>query len=213
MKFPNPTPRRPAFLDHQQVANMAGGVDPARRTEVAHTTAAALVTQGRARAVDSELVQRLVALVDEQGIDEIAELWADAAPETLPGALWRLYMLRETARTQTATLARLWEQGLGATEVAQSVAGLGPGDVAEEIVVLFDRVVGGVFAGDLDVALDRASAFCQIIAAGSAELAGSADLIGGPELASQLIHDGEVMAQRAGELRAAAAAWRAGRLD
>src|SRR5690606_33271014 len=105
-----PRPRRPAMLDQAAAEALPGGIDPADLPEVAHTTAAAIVH--RARALDDpELVGRLVRLVESEGLDVVASLWADAGPHSLPGALWRLYSLREWVRRDPGTLASRYLTG------------------------------------------------------------------------------------------------------
>src|SRR4029079_3353084 len=64
-------PRRPAMLDPAQAEELPGGYDPALRNEAAHTTAAALVHQGRAN-TDPEVVDRLGALVAREGLGVVA---------------------------------------------------------------------------------------------------------------------------------------------
>src|SRR5690625_1951694 len=98
-------PRRPAMLDDQTAERIVGDVDPALRSQAAHTTAAVLVHRGRAGAEDPELVARLVSLVDNEGLDTVAELWSQSPPTSLPGALWRLYLMREWVRTDPQTIA------------------------------------------------------------------------------------------------------------
>ena len=71
--------------------------DPAEVTEVAHQTAAILVGTGRA-AHDPEVTARLVTLVDDLGLSTVADLWSARPARSLPGALWRLYALREWVR-------------------------------------------------------------------------------------------------------------------
>src|SRR4029079_10015553 len=90
------SPRRPAFFTPVSMDSRGGpeSLDPARVTEVAHETAAVIVKTGRA-AHDPELTSKLVALVDDLGLSTLAELWADRPARSLPGALWRLYALRE----------------------------------------------------------------------------------------------------------------------
>ncbi|HUX71349.1 MAG TPA: hypothetical protein VMV41_12605, partial [Cellulomonadaceae bacterium] len=82
------------MLDPKQADELPGDMDPALRSEIAHTTAAAIVHQGRA-SDDPDLVARLVTLVEAEGLDVVAAMWADSPAGTLPGALWRLYVLRE----------------------------------------------------------------------------------------------------------------------
>ena len=103
--------RRPARLDPHDAEALLGERDPALRDEVAHTTARALVHRARA-AEDPEVVARLVRLVETEGLDAVAALWADATPVTLPGALWRLYVLREWVRRDPQTVALRYRLGV-----------------------------------------------------------------------------------------------------
>ena len=48
-----------------------------------------LLGAGRA-AHDPEVTARLVTLVDDLGLDTVAELWSGRPGRSLPGALWRL---------------------------------------------------------------------------------------------------------------------------
>ena len=80
------------MLDMEEAEQIEGDIDPADRALIAHETAAAMVAQAR-EAKDPELVARLVRLVDEEGIDTVAMLWSKAEPHTLPGALWRLFLV------------------------------------------------------------------------------------------------------------------------
>src|SRR5690625_531244 len=137
--------RRPAMLDEQTAERMVGDVDPALRSQAAHTTADVLVRRGRAGAEDPELLARLVSLVDEEGLETIAELWAQSPPGTLPGALWRLYLMREWVRTDPQTIAERFTLGRQRAEVAGVIAGVveppGPTDLAH----LADAVLTGVY--------------------------------------------------------------------
>ncbi|MFN3866616.1 MAG: hypothetical protein ACK4MD_07875, partial [Demequina sp.] len=82
------------MLDMEEAELIEGDIDPAERGLIAHETALALVSQAR-ESQDPELTQRLVRLVDEEGIDTVAMMWSKAGAHSLPGALWRIYMLRE----------------------------------------------------------------------------------------------------------------------
>ena len=100
-------PRRPALLGKVALETFGGAPDPAALAEAAHATASLLVESGRATS-DEAARARLVALVDEVGLDTIADLWAQRPPRSLPGALWRLYVLREwVQRDAVAAAARL----------------------------------------------------------------------------------------------------------
>ena len=111
---------------------LEGDLDPHLREEIAHTTANALVRRGRA-SEDPQVVARLVALVETEGLDVVAAMWSDSPPDTLPGALWRLYVLREWVRRDPTTVVDRYRQGVAAAPVHEVVAGVadrpGPEDV------------------------------------------------------------------------------------
>ncbi|MEO7070303.1 MAG: hypothetical protein ABI131_07400, partial [Nostocoides sp.] len=65
-----------------------------------------------------------------------------------------------------------------------------------------------LYAGDFALALDRASAFCAVISAGRADLAGDGDELA----AGALTRRGVSMLQTSHDLRACAALWRSGDL-
>ena len=56
-------------------------------------------------------MERVLTLVDREGVDVIAELWSHADPDSLPGILWRLYLLRTWMRKNRESIARLWRVG------------------------------------------------------------------------------------------------------
>lgn len=142
-------------------------LDPAVITQVAHDTAAIVVRTGRAQR-DPALTARLVALVDEIGLSTVAELWSDRPARSLPGALWRLYVLREWVRRDATAASADYRDGLAYANVSGAIAGVATPPGPEQIQEMTDAVLTGVFEGDLDGALDRAAAFCRVVAAGRA---------------------------------------------
>lgn len=204
--------RRPSILTPDQAEAIVGDIDPAVKSEAAHTTAAAIVHGGRAGADDPELVDRLVRLVETEGLDTVAGLWADSPPDTLPGALWRLYLLREWTRRDPTTIAERYRLGVARAEVAGAVAGVADTPGPDEIRTVADAVLSGVFQGDLDVALERAGAFCRVLATGSAldadQIARSDD-----HAANRVTRTASALLDTAAELEHAGGLWRADRLD
>lgn len=198
-------PRRPALFGPAALDTFDGGNDPAALAEAAHTTAGAIVDAGR-RADDPELTSRLVRLVDDHGIDTIADLWADRPARSLPGALWRLYVLREWVRRDAIGAAADYATGRVLAEVADVVAGVAEPPGPQEVRALADAVLTGVYAGDLDVALERAAAFCRVVAAGRAV---RADDLPDPAASTDLTRRAASLQQTAEDLDAAARAWRA----
>jgi hypothetical protein len=174
-----PTPRRPAFFSPVSMDSQAGAasLDPARVTEVAHETAAVIVRTGRA-AREPELTARLVALVDELGLSTLAELWADRPARSLPGALWRLYALREWVRRDPVGASADYAAGIRFADVPHVVAGVAEPPGPAEMRQLTDSILTGVFDGDLAIALERAAAFCRVVASGRAHRADDSDARG-----------------------------------
>ncbi|GAA2721974.1 hypothetical protein [Cellulomonas aerilata] len=199
------------MLDPRQADELQGDIDPAVRSELAHTTAGALVHQARAMD-DPEVVERLVRLVEAEGLDVVAAMWADSPPDTLPGALWRLYVIREWVRRDPQTLAERYRMGVAAAPVHVVVAGVAEAPGPAELRQVVDAVLSGVYAGDLAVALERGAAFCRVLATGAAF---DADHVEDrdAEAALRMTRGAGSLVRTAEELEQAAALWRSDRLD
>jgi hypothetical protein len=159
--------RRPAELFDRLFA----ADDPAEVSRVAHSTAHALLSRVR-EDPSVDVVARLVTFTDEHGIDDIAELWSRSPARSLPGALWRLYLLQLMIHDDPQTAALLYERGR--TEIASAdplVAGAPTPASPDELVALIDTIMRGLFEGDFAVALERAAAFCRVQASGATHLA------------------------------------------
>jgi hypothetical protein len=175
--------------------------DPIAALHAAHETAAVLLRRGRGVS-DPETVDRLVGLVDQVGISDLAELWAARPARSLPGALWRLYLLREWVRTDPSDAAREYAAGIRFTEPNHAVAGVDPAG-PDEVRRVVDEILHGVFSGDFAVALERAAAFCHVVASGRADVTeGSRAVIQAGRL--------QTMAE---DLTACAGLWRSGSLE
>ena len=83
---------RPAMPGAMHFESVEGGPDPAVLREAAERVAVALV-RGHGVA-DDALVDRVIGLAETEGLETLAELWSSAAPDTVAGSLWRLYLLR-----------------------------------------------------------------------------------------------------------------------
>ena len=70
-------------------------------------------------------------------------------------------------------VARSYHEGVNAAQVRHVIAGVEDPPGPEEVQRLADAILSGVFAGDLAVALERAGAFCRVVATGAAFEAGS----------------------------------------
>lgn len=159
---------KPALVPPELLDATAAGPDPIEAAEAAHRTAAVIV--GRARASeDPELTARLVGLVREVGLSTVAEMWADRPARSLPGALWRLYLLHEWVERQPVEVGRAFMSGSRHAEVYRVIAGVAEPPQPQDLRDLTGEILTGVFDGDLGTALDRAAAFCHVTATGLAE--------------------------------------------
>lgn len=191
--------------------NLVGAHDPAEETRVAHATASALLA--RVRADESGVsADRLVAFTDEHGIDEIAELWSKAPARTLPGALWRLYLLQLAIHSDPQTSALLYERGrVELPSVDAAIAGAPVPASPDELVALVDTILRGAFRGDFAVALERAAAFCRVQASGATHTADDYEPTE-PSRASDLTTRALRLSSYAQDLSAAGVLWRSGAL-
>jgi hypothetical protein len=198
---PEPERRRerPLLSDHiESLVDAATDGGPLARLELAHATAAALVDAGRGDAGPE--TSRLVDLAETVGLDTLSELWRDAPPDSLPGALWALYLLRTWTERQGEAVARMYRAGRGYAPVDEVVAGVADDADPAAVRALAESVLTGAYRGDFDVALERAAAFFRVVASGRREM--SADEI-------RLAERNERCADA---LQRAAAAWRDGTL-
>ena len=195
--------RRPAELFDRLFA----AEDPAEVSRIAHSTAQALLARVRADP-DSAIVDRLVAFTDEHGLDDLAELWSRSPARTLPGTLWRLYLLQLMIHDDPHTAALLYERGraeLGSVDelVAGAPSPAGP----DELVALIDTIMRGLFEGDFAVALERAAAFARVQASGATHVADDYEATE-PDRASAFTTRALRLSDYAGDLSASAGLWR-----
>jgi hypothetical protein len=189
-----------------------GGEDPAQILRVAHDTAHALVNRARDND-DPEVLERLIAYTDDHGIDAIAELWARSSPRSLPGALWRIYLVRLLIRQDPAGTSLLFQRGSEVLETIDPVVAGAPMPTGpDEITELADEILRGIFVGDFSIALDRAAAFCRVCAAGATSIADDADFVS-DERAAELTARADRFALTADEFAACARLERSSQLD
>jgi len=203
---------KPALFGGREFEYFAGGDDPARVMRVAHESARALLARARSTD-DPEVVDRLVHYTDEHGLDALAELWARSASNTLPGALWRIYLVRLLIHQDPAGVSLLFQRG---TEVLSTidpvVVGAPTPAGPDEVTELADRILRGVFDGDFALALDRAAAFCRVTAAGASSIADDQDAAS-PDRASELTTRALRLSTTADELSVCARLARSDGLD
>ncbi|MCU1635340.1 MAG: hypothetical protein JWQ68_579 [Cryobacterium sp.] len=203
---------KPTQFSSSRFDAFKGGEDPAQISRVAHETAHALLARVR-NDPDPQVVERLVAYTDEHGIDAVAELWSRATPRSLPGALWRIYLLRVLIRQDPEGISFLYQRG---TEIAITidplVAGASVPAGPDEIMALADQILRGLFGGDFAVALDRAAAFCRVTATGCTSVADDLDATS-PGRSSELTNRALRFSTTAQEFASCARLWRHHSLD
>ncbi|GAA4266530.1 DNA-directed RNA polymerase subunit beta [Frondihabitans peucedani] len=203
---------RPAQFSGHEFEAFKGGDDPAVMHRVAHESASALLARVR-NDPTPEILDRLVAFTDANGIDALAELWAGATAHSLPGALWRIYLMRAVIRQSPDDITYLFERGVRITEsIDQLVAGAPAPASPEEILELADQILRGVFAGDFALALARGAAFCRLASAGATSVADDLDVIE-PDRSIELTRRALRLSELAVDLTACAALERDGSLD
>jgi len=203
---------KPTKFSGSKFESFHGADDPAETIRVAHETAHALLSRARD---DPEpgVIDRLVGYTDENGIDAIAELWARSSARSLPGALWRIYLLRVVIRQDPEMSSYLFQRGADVvTTIDPVVVGAVMPTGPAEIIDLADRVLRGLFEGDFAIALERAAAFCRITASGCTSLADDLDPTE-PERSSELTRRALRYSQTAEELAGCARLWRQESLD
>ena len=224
-------PARPAQLNPAVADNLAGGMDPQAIDDIAHTTAEALLDRVH-HTQDPQVVARVLTLVEHEGVDLVAELWSKSDPESLPGILWRLYMMRTWMVRNRGSVARLWRVGEPAAGAASAIAGIDPAPEAADIVRTADSILRGAFTGDFAVALERAGVFCAVVSLGmrgeakalrqrlaevergeAATLIQEADIERAAQQAGAWSKQGESLADTAKVFAKGAKLWRAGMLE
>ena len=163
-------------MEPMAFAHFEGSIDPALQLQIAHDTANALVARVRDDG-SVEVLRRILEYTREHGVGEIAELWAAAPAHSLPGALWRLYVIHASIVNDPHTAAFAYQRGVANLDtIDEVVAGArqptGPDDIRE----LADEILRGAFVGDLADALDRAAAYCRIEANGVTSIVADAEI-------------------------------------
>lgn len=224
---------RPLTLDPADAEKIVGTEDPASTSELAHRSAQILVggfptepetDHPAASVLDSpdELTREVVVTaVAAQGVDAVAELWADSPATTLPGTLWRLLLVREWVRRDPELIARRYattvdlqtadeaEQARLDAALAQATPVPSPTQVQETL----DRALDGNLSDGLPELAQiclLAARFLEHLAAGSSAVWIEDDA---DELADQVTRRESALLLTAQELAAAAVRAHSGNLD
>ena len=161
------TPRRPAMLDAARAETIVGDEDPASLAAVAHTAAWALMGISDDTFNDED-VARLRETVRARGIDTIAHVWSRSPEFTLPGALWRLYLLHEWYHRDPLLVAERYADG----SRAPIIQGLEAPVELRSLSLIMEEVDsllrGDLTDDDLEYVLGEASRAMRVLAAGEA---------------------------------------------
>ena len=203
---------KPTQYSTDKFDTFEGGQDPAQIMRAAHDTAHALI-DGARDTDDPAVLERIVAYTDEHGIDALAELWSRSSASSLPGALWRIYLLRAVIQQDAVGTSLLFQRGIDTlSTIDAAVTGAVNPTGPHEIKDLADQILRGLFRGDFGVALDRAASFSRILASGAGSVADDQELLN-PERASELTTRAARYSLTAQEFTACAKLFRAGSLD
>ena len=158
---------RPLALGAAYFESVADGPAPDEVREIAERTATVLVRGARAEG-DADLAERVVHLADTEGMETLADLWASCTPDSLAGALWRLYVIREWIHVDPVRASRAYDAGEGTAQVARAVAGVADPPTPEAMCAVIDDVLRGIVSSDFADVLWRASAVLHVLGAGRA---------------------------------------------
>lgn len=162
--------RRPAPLFASVAEAIPGEPDPATSSDLAHDSARALL-DGVFHSSDPEVVERVVALAAEDGLTDLAALWSGAPATSLPGALWRLYVLHTWSQNSGDDVVRRYRAGSRTVPGLRYLSGFAEPPDVQQVHRSMDEILRGAFTGDLGMALRRAGAVAMIVAHGTAHLA------------------------------------------
>ncbi|WP_124055361.1 hypothetical protein [Arcanobacterium ihumii] len=160
-------PRRPAQLKPEQVELIEGNADTAANSELAHTSAQAIVPLSGHVMADPDVIVRVKTLIVSEGVDVIAEAWANSPQDSLPGILWRGYLLREWIRRfpdvvrERLAAARLFAEESENDELKTNFE-LVPS--LEDLLEQWNMVFRGDFRGDFEDVLRNSARLTNFLA-------------------------------------------------
>lgn len=203
---------RPVRMPIEAFDAFIGADDPATTNRVAHDTAQALLNRVR-QSGDPHVVERTVEYANSNGLDDLVQLWAPAAAQSLPGALWRLYLIHMAVSQHPEHASYTYRQGASIDRsISRVVSGAVEPTGPEEIRSLTTTILRGAFSGDFAAALERAAAFCAVMSIGAAALAESDEQFA-PNRADAFTIRSARYLDFAQDLAGSAKLWRRGALD
>ncbi|MDR6939346.1 hypothetical protein [Arcanobacterium hippocoleae] len=155
-------PRRPAQLQPEQVELIQGDADTAFSSELAHASAQAIVPLSSEHFLDVQTIERVKMLIAAEGVDALAETWVMLPADTLPGILWRGYLLREWVRrfTQEVQLRYAASEKYFSQQDAEKVKLVAR---PEKILAAWNEVFMGDYRKDFALVLRDSARFCDFL--------------------------------------------------
>lgn len=204
--------RRPTQFPIGWFDQFESELDPQEQYRIAHESAHALLARVREGA-DPDVVDRILRLASEDGIDTVAELWAHSAAHSLPGALWRIHVVHALVVQRSEDVTRWYELGAAAIGTIDPIIAGAPSPASpDEIRELSELILRGVFVGDFAHAIERSASFVRVVGRGCLIEADSVE--GADERrAAELVRRAARLTQMGRELTECAAMWRRDALD
>src|SRR5699024_3155823 len=132
---------------------------------------------------------------------------------TLPGAFWRLYLLREWVRRDPATVEERYRAGVaGAVDETSAQADAAPIPTPDEVTAGTDALLAGRRPDDLPDLLDGAARLLRALSAGAGGSSEPTWVTHDEELAGQVTRRSGALVATAEELEGVAALARVDRL-
>lgn len=163
---------RPVLMEPAEAERYTGAEDTAATSALAHQSAQLLIGGYLGADTDTTLTAAgLRKVVASHGVDAIGELWATSPAGTLPGALWRLLLLREwierdpaLVESRYATAVTINDAAAQARFEAASSQGQRVDSVAQVQAQLNELLLGDASAGSQRTPSRRSQLYPTLLA-------------------------------------------------
>lgn len=163
---------RPVLMEPAEAERYTGAEDTAATSALAHQSAQLLIGGYLGADTDTTLTAAgLRKVVASHGVDVIGELWATSPAGTLPGALWRLLLLREwierdptLVESRYATAVTINDAAAQARFETALSQGRRVDSVAQVQAQLNELLLGGAFAGSQRTPSRRSQLYPTLLA-------------------------------------------------
>ena len=159
--------RRPAILEAEDAEQIVGDADPAEGSELAHATALVLLGRESGTPLDKDdrlNLETLVQVVQNQGVEVVSELWSRSPASTLPGTLWRLYLIGQWWQRDPLTVDKRLREGaevLAGVDLDQAL------QLGVQVRAGIERLLSGGGVNNLAALLRATATLIRIMAEGA----------------------------------------------